>query len=30
MTVLKGVSTPNLALTVLLDTGITSGTFYKF
>lgn len=28
--VLKGVSTPNLALTVLLDTGITSGTFYTF
>ena len=30
MTVLRGVSTPNLALTVLLDIGITSGTFYKF
>lgn len=30
MSVLKGVATPNLALTVLLDTGITSGTTYKF
>ena len=30
MSVLRGVSSPNLALTVLLDTGITSGTFYKF
>jgi len=28
--VIKDVSTPNMALTVLLDTGITSGTFYKF
>ncbi len=30
MTVLKGVSTPNTLLTVLLDSGISSGTFYKF
>lgn len=30
MSVLRGVATPNLALTVLLDSGITSGTIYKF
>lgn len=30
MSILKGVSSPNTALTVVLDTGITSGTFYKF
>lgn len=30
MSVLRGVSSPNTALTVLLDTSITSGTFYKF
>lgn len=30
MTVLTGISTPNLALTVLINTGIISGTFYKF
>lgn len=30
MSVLKGVSTPNLALSMLKDTEITSGTFYKF
>lgn len=28
--VLKGVSTPNLSLTVLIDQGISSGTFYTF